>query len=118
MIHRMLFVLLAVSFVGFALLQYNDPDPFVWCTIYLVAALFHVGAALQRFFLIPTLCGTVLSFGGAILYWPAEFQGVGEEMSTEVPHIELARESLGLMIISFSFLFLVMKARSSKKELT
>lgn len=45
---RMAFALLSVLFVWAAWLQLNDPDPILWMTTYMIAALFAAAAAACR----------------------------------------------------------------------
>lgn len=83
-------------FVAFAALQYNDPDPLVWISVYGVAALICLVALTKRnhygyhilFFLFTAIW--------AFVQWPPVFEGFGEDVITK--NMELARESGGLII--------------------
>ncbi|MEG3657020.1 transmembrane 220 family protein [Arenibacter palladensis] len=93
-----------ILFVWAALVQYNDPDVFMWYIIYGIAA----GASFL-FFLgkLNLLIPVVLSFAyliAAWIFWPDHFEGVSIG-SGNIDNIEHARESLGLIINALVMLF-------------
>lgn len=95
--HRILCIGLSLMFDAFAVLQYNDPDPQVWMPIYFGMAalcLWSAFGALPR--LIPAVV-VVAALVGAYLLWPETYQGLSGKMDSR-PGVELARESLGLLI--------------------
>lgn len=94
---RILLYLLTATFVVFAYLQLNDPDPWLWAPLYLLPAAVTLLAARGQ---VPA----VVSWGLGLIYaalaawwWPARYDGVTGAMN---PHttVEEARESLGLLI--------------------
>lgn len=88
------FVLGAMMLV-FAALQLNDPDPIPWVMAYVVvASLIVVDGLRTRKYLL--LLGVVYLFF-AIWLFPSEYYGVGN-MQEDIPEIEQARESLGILI--------------------
>lgn len=92
---------LAVLFILFAWVQINDPDPWMWFSLYLINALTLLGAANQKISitLSSIICLTCLIF--AYIHWPLTFEGFEGDMNQH-PHIELAREAAGLLLVSLS----------------
>ena len=91
----------ALILLAFAVIQYNDPDPEVWITIYGIGALLcllnikKMYRNVRAISLIFILAGFVFS----IYNWPSEWLGFDQ---TDPPNInvEKARESCGLLIAS------------------
>ncbi len=90
-----------IVFILFAALQYNDPDPWVWMTVYLCSAFLcflsifnQKSPFFHKFYLI---WGIFTAIWG-IFQWPPVWEGLGDSMKTT--NNELARESLGLFICS------------------
>ena len=83
----------------FAVVQLNDPDPWVWFCSYVINAIILVFASFKKISLplSVTLCIAYLIF--AYLHWPTSFEGFMGDMETH-PHIELAREATGLLLMS------------------
>jgi hypothetical protein len=110
-------LILAHVFILFAAVQYNDPDPEVWMPIYMFIAILCVVAIFKP---IPKslLIITLLTYlAGAIYLFPDRYQGVDMPMNQRVPEIELARESLGLLICVVALawlLFLSYKIKTVK----
>ena len=80
----------------FAALQWNDPDPIGWMLIYLfpIIGLQRPVLEKRKFYLWTSMIYVML----AVWFFPAQYQGVGDAMQAQVPQIEEARESLGLLI--------------------
>ena len=103
-VQKIISLLLSLLFLLFAYFQLNDPDPEYWTPIYLVAAL---GCGLVFFNKAPA---SMIYYGIAVIYligafvqWPPQFEGVlFGEMKMRSLNIELARESLGLVICAAS----------------
>ena len=103
-------------FVGFALLQLNDPDGLLWFVVYGFVAFLHWQASKKIFYtrlLLVLMGGSCVS---VYLLWPSEYQGVEGVMRTELPQIEQARESLGMLIVSLSLLAVYLFARSVQND--
>ena len=92
---------LAVLFVLFAWVQLNDPDPWMWFCIYILNALTLMGTSTHKISLplSAIICIVCLIF--AYIQWPNTFEGFTGDMSQH-PHIELARETAGLFLVSLS----------------
>jgi cell division protein FtsW (lipid II flippase) len=86
---------LGAMMLVFAGLQLNDPDPIPWVMAYVVvASLIVVDGIRTRKYLL--LLGVAYLFF-AIWLFPSEYYGVGN-MQENIPEIEEARESLGILI--------------------
>jgi hypothetical protein len=98
-------LILAFLFALFAVVQYNDPDPWAWILMYCFIGAICAFAAFGKYneFIIG------FSFG-ICLFWAIELlpdffnwiemgtPNIATEMKTEEPHIELVREFLGIFI--------------------
>jgi hypothetical protein len=84
-------------FIIFALLQYNDQDPEIWMTWYLLAAAIHYSFIFKRLPLMMVLIYILLAIAWSILQWPETFDGfIQDEPHNE--NVEKARESAGLLL--------------------
>ena len=92
---------LAAVFGLFAIVQLNDPDPWIWFWAYTLNTVFLIGAARQKIFIKTSLALCVICFVFVYLHWPPTFEGFTGDMDYN-PHIELAREAAGLLLISIS----------------
>jgi hypothetical protein len=96
-----------VLLVLFALVQYNDPDFWLWGAIYGFAALFAGLAAFRpaRFASGPASAAygaaLLLSFYGVWFYWPTTPRWWMEEVWWVT---ETAREGMGMMIVVVALL--------------
>ncbi len=107
-------IVLLLIYVVFAILQWNDPDPYFWIFIYgLTALLFvlHLMGRQSRIVLgICILAGIILSFtymGGVLDYFSAgELGSITDKMHYDRPYIELTREFFGLWIALGGLIFL------------
>jgi len=106
---RFFFGFCSFMFIVFAGLQFNDPDPQVWVTIYGLAAILSALVAFGRYNLPVLLIAAVAALIGGIYLFPAS---VGDwilqeweqaDLTMKTPDMEEARESFGLLIV-----FLVM----------
>ncbi len=111
-------LILAILFVSFAIVQYNDPDPWLWITLYLFIGAISAFAAFGKYSR-PILIGGILICIVGILILVPEFvhwiqtgaESIVESMKTEKPHIEFVREFLGLFICLITLLFHYSKSK-------
>ncbi len=112
-------VFVALIFILFAIVQLNDPDPFVWFTLYLLVALLSL-VSIFREVPRPLLYG----FGLVLLFYAAmhlEFavewimsENKGElfgEMQEEKQYLEGTREFLGLLIALAAVAYLIQQRK-------
>lgn len=103
-------LIFSALFVLFAVLQYNDPDPWLWIPIYLYAAVLCWLAFRGRYFRTAYLIGIVAYLGYAVLLFfekdgvwdwltKHEAANIAGTMKAENPWIEDTREFFGLLII-------------------
>lgn len=108
--NRIALVILSLLFVVFAGLQYNDPDPAVWISIYGVCALIGVWILFRPMaWWLLVICAGLYGLGG-ILLWPDEYHGLTGKMA-EHHSIELARESLGMFICVAALVYYAVLSR-------
>ncbi len=97
----------ATLFLGFAALQYNDPDPLVWISIYMAMVAVCSFALKQRSFkILNAILALVYIAYAAILtpalltWWESEDRGLlfDDLAKMQFPYIEETREFLGLII--------------------
>ena len=104
-------IFFSVVFTLFAVVQYNDPDPYFWVPIYLYPALLCILKFIQK--PIPSLAywAGFLVFGVYAIYKMFDTNGIidwvqfhnasniASTMKAEKPWIEESREFFGLLII-------------------
>lgn len=85
--------LCAAYFFVVALLQFNDPDPWIWVPLYLLAALLAVGAILRR-------VGPLLlrAMGWSYLAYALWTYGAATDWGWTLES-ESLRESMGLLLV-------------------
>ncbi|WP_088348873.1 MULTISPECIES: transmembrane 220 family protein [Rhodomicrobium] len=100
---RILMGVLCICFVLFAAVQYNDPDPEVWATIYSIGAIWTgLAAFAPRLLWTPAaswllLASMVLALAGVVYYWPHAAHWWREEVWWQD---EESREGMGMMILA------------------
>jgi hypothetical protein len=108
-------VLFFVAFLGFAYVNLNDPDAWLWVSIYLAATICcglvaikkyypEVYLALSAFYIIYAI---IIFFSkDGVLDWVVKYKrpSIVETMQAEKPYIEKTREFFGLLIITAALL--------------
>ncbi len=98
--------LFALTLIGFAALQFNDPDPAIWVSFYGLCALVPLLLLVNKFsralfFLTLVICAIelFLTVAGAYNYYlHMDQEPLMQSMNPEKPYIEEAREFLGALI--------------------
>lgn len=104
-------IFFCVVFILFAVVQYNDPDPYLWVPIYLYPAILCFLKFIQK--PIPSIAywAGFLVFGVYAIYKMFDTNGIidwiqfhnasniASTMKAETPWIEESREFFGLVII-------------------
>lgn len=106
LIHRIIALVLGLVFILFAVFQINDPDPMMWVPVYMIPATICIFTFFRKPTRIVPLVAMVAYIVGAILFWPAAWEGVALEQGMKTMNIEHARESLGMMICAFSMIYM------------
>lgn len=107
---KVLNVVFCVLFIISAGLQYNDPDPFVWITIYLLSAILCLLAFRNRYYpkiylwtiAVYSVYALYLLFDKTgVLTWALEHnaENIAQSMKASSPWIEETREFFGLLIL-------------------
>lgn len=108
---KLLTIIFSLLFLLFAYFQLNDPDPQYWIPTYLAAAL---ACFMEMRRLWPSwvfYAMAVVYLIGAVLQWPPAFEGIFfGDLEMHSLNIELARESLGLVICALVMVFLGWRA--------
>ena len=108
---RIFSYILGIIFTLFALVQFNDPDPAIWVSIYVVAAIVAFqfphkkpNKWLLLAIALAYLTGAVLLFPPSMGAWiSAEEQS--KSLGMTLPGIEEARESMGLFLCFLAMAF-------------
>jgi hypothetical protein len=101
---------LGVMLLGFAALQYNDPDWYYWTLLYLLAAMWSLGAAWRspRFLSWPPArLGAVVS----IVLFLIGFASLAPTIDSNWIHVEEAREGFGYLICAVTTTFALWESR-------
>ena len=120
---KYLYLTLAIIFILFAIVQFNDPDPFIWIGVYLLVALISYLAFRNKFYPIPTLIFLILCFIWAIILFPPSFtdwwqmEEEAQSLNMKMPGVEEARESMGLIISGIALLIIWIKGRKINKTI-
>ena len=119
---KILNIILTILFVLFAVVQFNDPDPYLWILIYGATAAISGFAIVGKYHKI-----IILSVIGICIIWMATLipgvidwvekgmPSITGSMKAESPHIEFVREFLGLFIILLALVFHYFQARKQSK---
>lgn len=104
---------LAILFLLFAAVQFNDPDPLLWIAIYGIVAMISVGAFFNRYHQY-----TLISLIGIITVWSlillpnvftwlttSNLNEIAGEMMSDKPYIEGTREFGGLLIADLALIY-------------
>lgn len=104
MLRKSIGIILALLLISFAVMQYNDPDPAVWISIYIAAAALTLLATYGKVPVFVLALACAASLLGAIYVWPEKYEGL-EVGGGDIKNIEEAREALGLLLIGLVFFF-------------
>ena len=113
-------ITLTIVFIIFAILQFNDPDPFLWSLWYFVIAIIS-GMAIWKKYSKPFIKFCIflgIVWIGTLIPKFLEWVNLGmpsiiDTMKVTEPHIEFTREFLGLII---SLLVLIFQFTQSQKK--
>ena len=100
------FIFWSIVFLLFAYWQVNDPDPEIWVSVYIVAAIFCALAFKGKHPLIPLGIVIVACVLGAIYFYPnsvsdwVNYELENQDLTMKTQQSEEARETFGLLIMA------------------
>lgn len=120
-------VFLILIFILSAALQYNDPDPYIWISIYLYAAIACYLALRKLYYKLFYFAGIVFCLSYAVflffdkngvLTWITvhDSENIVQSMKATKPWIEETREFGGLLICVFAFLVNMLWLRNINRD--
>jgi MFS superfamily sulfate permease-like transporter len=116
-------LLLALMFVAFAVVQFNDPDPLVWILVYGAMAVICALAAFRYYprtvMTVLLGCYVVYSFffyKGVIEWWAQDDKSIlfDDIAKMQHPYVEESREFLGLMTCIIVLILHLLLSRRQK----
>jgi hypothetical protein len=115
---KALHIVIAIVFLLFAGVQYNDPDPLTWGTMYVFVGVIAGLAAFGKYYKWLTLIGLAVvviwmfSLLPSFIHWiQMGMPSIVEHMKAESPHIEYTREFLGLVLAGSTLAFYYFQGR-------
>lgn len=118
---KFIYIIIATLFASFAYLQLNDPDPWLWTSLYIFVAVIAVLAALNKFPIWIIRGGIIVGLIGILMLLPdfinwirTGAESITQSMKAEKPHIELTREFLGLLLFLLTLSFVHGQAQKEK----
>ena len=116
--------ILCVVFIIFALLQLNDPDSFLWFSIYFIVSIIFlysnfkpISKSLLILIIIALLAYSAFYFPLFIDYLKTKNkEEIFDEMVYDKPYLEGAREFIGLLIAAIGVIY-QLKIRKKQKSI-
>jgi hypothetical protein len=119
-----------VIFILSAALQYNDPDPYIWMTLYLYGALlcwlaikkiYKKGLFITGIVVYAAYAVYLLFDSDGVINWISEHnaENIVQSMKATRPWIEETREFFGLLILLFALIinmFWLSKVKSRERR--
>lgn len=113
-VHKTQFLTFSLIMLSFVVVQYNDPDPWLWMTIYGAVAIFLALGAFRIYFPVPMYIQMGLMAAGILYLFPSVIdwitlekgENLMQQMNNSKLYIEETRECGGL-IVALSFLILL-----------
>lgn len=105
---KVLAIVFGILFLVSAGLQYNDPDPLVWVTIWGLAGIIALAQAFNRVPGSVSLVTGVAALIGFFYTYPEKFEGF-EIGQGDIKNVEEGREAYGLLIIAIVMLVLAFR---------
>ena len=126
---KVLNIIFVILFIFSAALQYNDPDPSVWISIYLYGALLCYLALKRKYNYSLYIIGLVVYTGYAIyllfekngvLSWANDYdaENIVQSMKATKPWIEETREFFGLLMLIVALIANMIWLSKNKKAAT
>lgn len=101
--------LISIIFSLFAIVQWNDPDFYIWMPVYFLVAFIAFRAGRSQYhvrlclFLLIVFLLWLMSYAPQFSSWVSDgMPSIANSMKAESPYIEFVRESLGLLLCTIS----------------
>lgn len=118
-------IFFCLSFIGFAYLNLNDVDPYIWVPLYLVPAYFCGAIVYNKFYpklyllfiaVFTVYAGYYFFCADGVLDWIIKYNeaNIVGQMHADKPYIEQTREFFGLAIVIFVLLGDYLAVRKSR----
>lgn len=105
-------ITLAILFLVFAVVQMNDPDPWLWVAIYGLVGYVSASAVMGKYSKLVIYFGIAVCVLGIGILFPELINwlrmgtpNIAETMKTDRPYIEFVREFFGLWICLAALVF-------------
>jgi asparagine N-glycosylation enzyme membrane subunit Stt3 len=110
-----IYFIISGLFLGFAIVQWNDPDPLIWMIFYGVMSLIYILLALGKrfaFYLsVLMLITCIINMGfilPEIIKWIKDgMPSIVQSMKATIPSIEYTREFLGLLLCLIACIWVI-----------
>lgn len=121
-------IIFIILFILSAVLQYNDPDPYIWITLYLYCALlcwlafrkiYKKGLFIAGIIVYTIYAAFLLFDSNGVISWMNEHdaENIVQSMKATKPWIEETREFFGLLIMLFALIInMVWLSRVKSRE--
>jgi len=111
-VKKFLHILVAIVFIVFAIVQWNDPDPWLWILLYIYVAVSILLYVFTNHSKYPLLIGIITCLLICASYLPDVFNWFNDgmpsivgTMKAENLYIELVREFFGALLALVTFIF-------------
>ncbi len=110
-----IYFIISGLFLGFAIVQWNDPDPVIWMIFYGVMSLIYILLALGKRFAfyisVLMLITCIINMGfilPEIIKWIKDgMPSIVQSMKATIPSIEYTREFLGLLLCLIACIWVI-----------
>lgn len=114
---RWVHYIIGTIFALFSLVQFNDPDFYIWVPLYLIPAFFAFSFPKRKFSRTMTRLIVVFYLIGAVYLSPPSLtawisaEEKAKSLGMTLPGIEQARESMGLMLCAWYMAYIWWKSK-------
>ncbi|MBX2893906.1 MAG: transmembrane 220 family protein [Cyclobacteriaceae bacterium] len=125
MISKIINIVLAFLFLSFVIVQFNDPDPLLWITIYGNMAVLCAWSAFRtpnKYWVLLAAIGyfayALFLFPGAIEWFKSPDRSLlfDDLAKMQYPYIEETRECLGLLVCVLVLVWMLWKQKLSNNK--
>jgi len=118
-------IIIGILFIVFAIVQYNDPDPWLWIILYSIVGLTSIASVFKSIpkplylIMILALVAATAYYIPLMMDWVSSgMPSIVGEMKASTPHIEWMREFLGLVLCLIVMVWLNRSQFKAKSDVT